>query len=64
MVSPPWLTETAWDKEEIMKEYITPKINVLTIDNDVITASFGNLLPRPGGDDTPPEDLGGDKMDW
>ena len=47
-----------------MKEYITPKINVLTIDNDVITASFGNLLPLPGGDDTPPEDLGGGKFDW
>ena len=48
-----------------MKEYITPEINILVIDSqDVITASFGNLLPLPGGDDTPPEDLGGGKIDW
>ena len=48
-----------------MKEYITPEIDILSLNFcDVITASFGNLESLPSGDDTPIKDLGGGRSDW
>ena len=47
-----------------MKEYITPKIDLLTVDADILTFSVGQLEELRDADGTPIKDLGAGIWDW
>lgn len=47
-----------------MKEYITPEIELLTVDVDVLTFSIDQLEELDDGDSTPIRDINGNKWGW
>ena len=47
-----------------MKEYVTPKIDLLAVDADILTFSIGQLEELPDADGTPIKDLGVGMWEW
>ena len=47
-----------------MKEYTTPKIDLLTVDADILTFSVGQLESLDDGSGTPIRDLVGGNWGW